>query len=222
MATRILIFGDSIVQGTWDTQGGWVDRLKRDFHKITVESAAGEKYQLFNLGIGGETSKGLKERVEQEILSRKSPGWDLFAIVSIGLNDTRVNPGATLPQVLVNDYRINLINILDSLASFTDRIVLIGTTPVASDRVDFKGNIYSSRTSREYNEVAIDVAEQLGIYSLDIFDSLLENDYLQMLYKDGVHPDDNGHDLIYRTVREKIINLVKSDIPVSFRDPDRR
>lgn len=26
---RILVFGDSIVYGAWDTEGGWAERLKK-------------------------------------------------------------------------------------------------------------------------------------------------------------------------------------------------
>ena len=70
MQKRILIFGDSIVYGAWDSEGGWVDRLKRDAHKLYFDTKGETKIQILNCGIGGETSRGLLKRVEQEILSR--------------------------------------------------------------------------------------------------------------------------------------------------------
>lgn len=50
--------------GAWDEEGGWPDRLKRDLHRMTVESGQEKKAQLFNLGIGGATSQYLLDRNE--------------------------------------------------------------------------------------------------------------------------------------------------------------
>lgn len=47
---RILIFGDSITYGAWDSEGGWADRLKRWAHQHYL--ANGTKLQVINLGIG--------------------------------------------------------------------------------------------------------------------------------------------------------------------------
>ncbi|MGC9310458.1 MAG: SGNH/GDSL hydrolase family protein [Candidatus Aenigmatarchaeota archaeon] len=66
---RILIFGDSIVFGLWDKQGGWANRLRKELD----ESARGDPnrhIQLYNLGIAGDTSIDVLERCENEILQR--------------------------------------------------------------------------------------------------------------------------------------------------------
>lgn len=36
---KILVFGDSITQGYWATNGGWVDMLKTHYHKGYFKNA---------------------------------------------------------------------------------------------------------------------------------------------------------------------------------------
>src|SRR5689334_11923117 len=56
-AMDIYCFGDSITYGECDTErGGWVDRLK------TARMAP--EVSVFNLGIGGETSRMMRARVK--------------------------------------------------------------------------------------------------------------------------------------------------------------
>jgi lysophospholipase L1-like esterase len=81
---RILVFGDSIAYGAWDTAGGWVDRLKSDAHRQTVASRGLRKLQIVNLGIGGDTSTKILKRVPAEIEARFLTGWPLVLVFGFG------------------------------------------------------------------------------------------------------------------------------------------
>ncbi|HMI09590.1 MAG TPA: hypothetical protein VK497_04335 [Candidatus Saccharimonadales bacterium] len=72
---RILVFGDSIAYESWDTEGGWVERIKRDAHLQTIQSEGMNKRQVINLGIGGNTSTGILKRLQNEIETRHSANW---------------------------------------------------------------------------------------------------------------------------------------------------
>src|SRR4051794_32573375 len=90
MLMRVLVFGDSVIYGAWDSQGGWVDRLKRDYHKRYIETQdyKNNLHQVLNLGIGGDTTVGLVQRMEQEITVRTSKSWPFVFVISIGSNDS--------------------------------------------------------------------------------------------------------------------------------------
>jgi lysophospholipase L1-like esterase len=90
---RILVFGDSIAYGAWDTQGGWVERLKCDAHLQTAQSRGANKLQIINLGIGGDTSTKILKRMHDEIVARKDPKWPLALIIGLGINDERFIDG---------------------------------------------------------------------------------------------------------------------------------
>ncbi len=61
---RVLIFGDSITYGAWDTEAGWVERLKREAHRQTIQSEGKSKIQILNLGIGGDSSTKILKRMQ--------------------------------------------------------------------------------------------------------------------------------------------------------------
>lgn len=84
---RILVFGDSIAWGAYDSAGGWADRIKHEV--ISDFIGDGEKHQLYNIGIGGETSTGLLARIERETTARYSSSWQFAFVLAIGINDTR-------------------------------------------------------------------------------------------------------------------------------------
>ena len=63
--TTVLVYGDSTVQGFWDTEGGWVQRLRSYLDKKFLNNPDCY-YPLFNLGVSGDTSKDLLERFQGE------------------------------------------------------------------------------------------------------------------------------------------------------------
>jgi hypothetical protein len=74
---RVLVFGDSITQGYWDTDGGWVDRIRRHFDTIqATDLQDNDEPTIFNLGISADNSRNILERIETETISRTRHGLD--------------------------------------------------------------------------------------------------------------------------------------------------
>ena len=63
---NVLVFGDSIGLGLWDENGGWVGRLTEFLVKKSIASDLDEDYEIYNLGVSGDTTEGLVERFEFE------------------------------------------------------------------------------------------------------------------------------------------------------------
>jgi lysophospholipase L1-like esterase len=48
---RVLVFGDSIAQGFWDSEGGWVERLRKHYNSLALEDLkSNQQPEIFNLG----------------------------------------------------------------------------------------------------------------------------------------------------------------------------
>lgn len=56
---NILVFGDSIALGLWDENGGWVGRLTEFLIKRSIAADLEENFEVYNLGISGDTTEGL-------------------------------------------------------------------------------------------------------------------------------------------------------------------
>src|SRR5688500_14737658 len=89
---RVLVFGDSITQGFYDTHGGWVQRLANEYHSKTLQSMLdGEDLdrQIFNLGVSGDTSHEVLKRIENEIQVRQWRDDPMVTVIAAGINDAR-------------------------------------------------------------------------------------------------------------------------------------
>lgn len=202
---RLLAFGDSITYGSWDTEGGWVERLKKRAHTVTVMSAGTTKMQIINLGIGGNTSTALRARIESEIESRLSPGWPLAVSILIGTNDGRSIDGR--PEVTIEQYEENIETLITLVQKYTDKLVLIGLPPLGTDTLNFKGQVYTDATIKRYDEVLRQVATRRGVTYVatrQLFEDAAPQD---VFCYDLLHPSDKGHQIIARCIGQYIQEL---------------
>ena len=93
---RICIFGASITWGKLDFEGGgWTDRLKR--HLLEID----ESHQVYNLGITGNNTSLLLERMYTECKARLKSKYqkDGIIIISLGNNDSKLvkNKAPSIP-----------------------------------------------------------------------------------------------------------------------------
>lgn len=201
---RILVFGESITQGCWDTEGGWVDRLKREAHAKTVASEGATKIQVFNLGISGDTSTKILTRIEGEITARTSEQWQLRVVLCFGVNDSRVTDGVV--AVPIEKFRENAREIIAKARRFTNDIIIVGTSPLGKPVVPFKASEYTDASVRTYDDALKEIAETAGIQYIPIrpvFEQ--ETDYPTLFSYDSLHLSDAGHALIAKTVAETLL-----------------
>ena len=88
--SQILIYGDSITYGAWDTeQGGWVARLRKFLDNKADED---EKYYylVYNLGISGNNSTDILSRFEFEAKQRVREEGETIIIFALGTNDSQL------------------------------------------------------------------------------------------------------------------------------------
>lgn len=88
---NLFIFGDSVSYGKYDTQGGWVSRLKKHFDFANADKSSDNYVNLFNLSIPGNNSEKLLEQINFEIKQRLHKNTQNFILIAIGANDPSSN-----------------------------------------------------------------------------------------------------------------------------------
>ncbi len=191
-----IIFGDSIAQGFNDLTGGWVQRLR--------ESLTLDDY-VYNLGVDGDTSDGVLTRFENELKPRLSTeSKPNYILIAIGSNDSAWNNQSNQCWVPVEKYRQNLNQIIKIARKYTDKIILISPEPIDQIKVDpmpwEPALSYKTELVKQYNLAMRTVAEAEKLSFVDLFNQL-PTEYIKTL-DDGVHPNSDGHRLIFNLVKD--------------------
>ena len=162
---NVAIIGDSIVHGGVDSEyGGWVNRLKIQ----SVRENQGD--HVFNLGLGGNTSRDILERADAEIKARK--GHVKNIIFSTGTND--MNHEIPLAEFQDNLERLGII-----AGNYGLRVFFMGLFL----RIDRE----TAKETSEYDLIIRRVCEKWGYTFIPTSDVINAEDL------DGCHPNARGH-----------------------------
>lgn len=191
---KITAFGDSIIYGYGDpVNGGWVEQLRRQL----MGTAAG--HVLYNLGVRGDTSAHVNQRLEREFLLRgelRNKVPDLM-ILSVGVNDSaRV---AKLDGKSITDYdrfTLEIGNLLDKAQSLCP-VVFVGMVPVDESRMPFLNCLHFNHADQfRYKEFTKSACQMREIPYLDVFDLWQERGQVWIgdrICADGLHPNTQGY-----------------------------
>jgi lysophospholipase L1-like esterase len=210
---RVLVFGDSITQGFWDVEGGWVGRLRKHYDQIGIQSRLYDQPTIFNLGVSGDTSSDIIDRLEQEIQARIWPGEEFVFVFAFGINDSSLYKGT--PRVNIDTFRSNLQKILGIAQKHSQKIAVIEITPCIEERTDPTSwdADYSYRNDLIdlYNKELKDITLSSDVLFIEVAKSLLEAQAQEEVMTDGVHPDTSGHEHLFRIILSEIEKLVERD-----------
>ncbi|WP_010249304.1 SGNH/GDSL hydrolase family protein [Myroides injenensis] len=198
-STNCLFFGDSITFGEYDgTFGGWVDILKRYCYDKFYDGNANE-VNVFNLGIGGETTKGLLDRIEVEIKARTSKEENLIFLF-YGANDLAVKNDEI--TVSPKQFNSNLDTAIKIAQKTSDKVFLISILPISNaieGKLSPAGKIRTNEKVRLYNAEIKEVAKSNCVMLINLY-SEFEMQKEELLSRDGVHPNALG----YKWISEKL------------------
>lgn len=195
---NILVFGDSITYGAWDKEkGGWVNHLR-----LALENDnSNNYYTIFNLGISGDVTEGIKNRFDNECKIRFNKNDNTIIIFSIGINDSQNIKDED--RVLLGTFRNNVISLINSAKKYTNNILFIGLTKVDESKVTplpwDKDKCYLNNKIIIFDKELKNICLENNVDYLYIYD-LLE---LEELF-DGLHPNNVGHQKICDKVKTKI------------------
>jgi lysophospholipase L1-like esterase len=214
---RVLVFGDSITQGYWDINGGWVERIRKHYDSLQASDLQGrDEPTVFNLGISADNSADILARIEPETIARTRHGNLPVIIIQIGVNDSSVDKTTeqTGNALSLQEYEKNLRAIIERATPISSKLIFVGlsacdetrTTPVSW------GDFYYTNTAiKEYEDKMKEIATENDIAFIPIFDIFLktlneDNDLLP----DGLHPNADGHELMRSLILEKLDPILKN------------
>lgn len=201
MDTRVLIFGDSIVWGASDQEGGWATRIKNYVDRKRLTS--GYASSVYVLGVSGDNSEDLLKRFEFETKTRLRDETDVYIIFAIGVNDSQVTKDTQANTVPLQDFGRNLQKLVDTAKKYAKQVIIIGLTPIDEKLVypmPWKtSHGYLSAEVAKYDKELQKIASANDIQFIDMFSRFSEAGYEKLLF-DGLHPNTQGHELMYKKI----------------------
>jgi lysophospholipase L1-like esterase len=203
---RILVFGDSIAYGCWDPEGGWVERLRRDYMMREEKDGFNDTQPLlFNLGIPGEMAEGVVKRLALETRARKWLGEELMILVAVGINDTMIYKGVEANSTEL--FEGELRRITAAARQFSDKVVFVGLTAVEEKVCNTKDICYQNDRIALFEQTLRRIGEEYTVPVVEVFEHFQKTDGL---LADGLHPNGDGHKFIAGAVRPYIDTMLSS------------
>ena len=191
---NICVLGDSIVYGAWDEEKhGYVNRLREDLKENKqVEN-------VYALGILGETTAGLLKRLDSEL----TPRTPNTIIIGIGINDTIYIKTKQQESINIKEFINNISKIIAIATTYTNNILMLGLTNVIEERTTpilwNDNEMYFNDTIKKYDIALEDYCNMNKVQYLKLFDLLQQTDFSD----DGIHPNEKGHEKIYKAIKKK-------------------
>ncbi len=208
---RVLVFGASITQGFWDTHGGWVQRLRSYYDEFEVQYSSNEQPTIFNLGVSGDKAADVINRFEAETKARWSKLDRIAFIFSIGTNNAAVDVGGR-EWSSPDEYYRQLIDLVEKARRYSNKIMFVGLAPCEEHKtvpVAWADIEYTNARLKLFEDVMRQFCKQQGIPHIPLFETMVErNKPGRELFADGLHPNNDGHQMIYELVRPELDKLL--------------
>jgi lysophospholipase L1-like esterase len=197
---RIAAFGDSLIYGYGDPiNGGWVEQLRRQWMGTN-------SHILYNLGVRGDTTAQVNQRLEQEFLCRgelRNKRPDLM-ILSVGVNDSpRVGKRGSRSMTDFDRFTLEIVNLLDKAQNLCP-VMFVGMVPVDESKMPFLDCLHFNHEEQfRYKEATKSACQVRDIPYFDIFDLWQERGQTWMsdrLCQDGLHPNTEGYRAIFQDI----------------------
>lgn len=206
---RVLIFGDSITQGFWDIEGGWVSRIRKHYDQQMIDGTDDDPPTIFNLGVSGNSSDDVLARFEDETKARATE--ELAFVVAIGVNDARTKAGINYSDP--TRYKQNLGEILRLAKQHSSKILFVGLTPCVEERsnpVSWGDTGYTNGRIREFDNTLREFCQESQVPFVEVYEPFAKAEAESELLPDSLHPNDKGHQLVADLVMPSLLELVHS------------
>jgi len=204
---NIIIFGHSVSQGFWDEKGGWVQRLRSFLDKRALKTQDEEKvFYTFNASISGDTTEDILERLEEEYRRRGGEEYEELLLIQIGTNDAIIEDEEN--RVSKKDFSDNMGKIIKLGKKLSDHLIIVGDFPINPEMEEIPyapQKILRNRDVREYDEEKKKICREKDVDFIDLFELMDGRKNMEYL-EEGVHPNDQGHEIIFQKVLQHLKN----------------
>lgn len=202
---NLLIFGSSITWGAWDKQGGWAQRLKSFCDNKASESDYDNYTAVYCLGVSGDNTVDLLARFDTEVKARIDEEEKTLIIIEIGINDSQYVLDENKHRVSPEEYRNNLLRLIEKSIQHQADLIFAGLTPVDDSKVDptpwTPGKSYRLEFVEKYEKILKEVSQEQNVPFIENMSKFKEKGCKNLL-TDGLHPNTEGHQVMYEVAKE--------------------
>ncbi|MBT3985019.1 hypothetical protein HOD38_03770 [archaeon] len=197
--SKLLVFGASITWGAFDLEyGGWVERLKTHFLRNYKEKGIG----VYNFAVSDNNTRGILEFLEHDIKKiTRIESEELNLIFSLGSNDSRHNKENQI-KVPIDEYEKNIKEIIKIGKNNSKRIIVIGPAKINESLTnpwEDSGEYWKNENIEKYNQIVEKVCKEEQIEFISLINEIKESEL-----HDGLHPNTQGHEKIFKKVKNSL------------------
>jgi len=211
---QIFLVGGSTIYGVGGENGGWADMVKLALHKkMYSEGGIGEKYEVFIFGKAGANSDFSIKNFPRQL---KEYGRDgkIITVVSTGGNDAKAKDKPDNFVSTIEDFSQKMAKLLDKLKEVSTDVVVVGGGYYDESKLnprisplDGRKSFFSNKRKKDFEEEIIKLCEKRNINFVEI--EVDENTWKEKyLYKDGLHPNKEGYELISKNVLAELEKII--------------
>ncbi len=206
--------GSSLVYGVGGETAGWADLVKQHIHaRMYAEDGVGEKYEVFNFGKSGETI-GFAKDAFPTLIKAYGRGQKIITIVSTGGNNSKAEDKPDNFVSTPEAYEGEMGELLDLLLQHSHEVIFVGSGFVDESKTNPKTNpltggltYFSNKRREQFADITKQLCAERKISFVDV--TVAEDEWRKKyLYKDGVHPNQAGHQLIFKALRPVIDDIL--------------
>ncbi|WP_425400692.1 SGNH/GDSL hydrolase family protein [Aeoliella sp.] len=198
---RIAFFGSSSIYGTADDEvGGFVNRFRLWYEAIDSQ------HRVYNLGIWGEQTRSLIDRIVPEAARRRPQ----LIMVYPGFNDCRRDGSSDRPNTVALDpYREAMRQLISNAQTVAETVVITGYPFDETNTTPYIGteSYYLLCDAELYSDVLRTVAKEREASVLDFFAQLQGEAIHPLLAPDGLHCNSRGHELLFSLTRNFVCDM---------------
>jgi len=193
---NILVVGDSLVYGKWDSEGGWVNHLRK-YVDTNYNLGKERSLHVYSLGVPSELANRMENRFSCELGARINPQGKDLVIFAIGANDSCPNNKYAGKQTPPEEFKEALRRMATEALEKGCQVIFVGLLPVNPARK--KRLIFSDEEIKKYDQYITEVCQELKVKKIEMFDYLKTLDFSNLLV-DVVHPNDEGHQILSKRI----------------------
>ncbi len=214
MITQVFIIGSSFVYGVGAEKSGWADLVKQFFHqKMYGKDGVGEKYEVFNFGKSGAEIK-FAEKLFPILIREYGRKGKIITIVSIGGNNAKAVDSPNNYVSTLEEYTTQMSQLLDLLREKSDVVIAVGGGYYDESKTNPKHNpftggrsYFTNKRKKRFEQRFQELCHQKGVIFVGI-DTSKEEWQKKYLYKDGLHPNQKGHQYVAKKVIEVLSKYI--------------
>jgi len=190
---RIVLMGDSITFGDNATRysNSWAGRLE-DYLKNNIKG----EFEIINSSVEGETAQEALERIEDGVI-KYTPD---IVFIGYGTNDCTKEMGEYTNDFY--NFESNMGDIAEAIKSQTNAHIVFNLAPPVIEELcnDDVISIYN-RDIEAYNGVIKTLCGNMTMSYIDHYKFITsKGDISKYIDADGIHPNDEGHKLMFEII----------------------